>query len=159
MKFNGTLITVKDIDKAVKFYSDVMGLSVICDFGANKTLTGDLSLQTLDTWKEFINVNEEDIILRNNAMELYFEEDDIDSFAKKLEAFPDIEYVHVMKEYPWGQRCIRFYDADKHIIEVGENMDNVVMRFLKSGMNNEEIASRMDVPIEYIDSVINSLNI
>ena len=50
-----------------------------------------------------------------------FEEDDFDKFADKLKEC-DIEYVHPIIEHSWGQRDVRFYDPDKHIIEVGENM-------------------------------------
>ncbi|WP_330586669.1 hypothetical protein [Aminipila terrae] len=47
---------------------------------------------------------------------------------------------------------IRFYDPDKHIIEVGENMNIVVKRFLESGLSIEDTALRMDVSISYIKS-------
>ena len=55
-----------------------------------------------------------------------------------------------MKEYPWGQRVVRFRDPDGHIIEVGENMTAVCRRFLDSGMTPEEAAARMDVPVDYV---------
>ena len=54
MKFKNPMLIVKDIDKSVMFYKEVLGLRVIMDFGANKTLTGGLVLQTLDSWIEFI---------------------------------------------------------------------------------------------------------
>ena len=44
------------------------------------------------------------------------------------------EYVHPIMEHSWGQRVVRFYDPDKHIIEVGESMKVVCKRFLDSGM-------------------------
>ena len=34
------MLVVTDIDKSVEFYKKVLGLRVIMDFGANKTLTG-----------------------------------------------------------------------------------------------------------------------
>ena len=46
----------------------------------------------------------------------------------------------------------RFYDPDKHIIEVGENMKVVCRRFLDSGMTPEQTAKRMDVPLKFVDS-------
>lgn len=49
-----------------------------------------------------------------------------------------------------GQRVVRFYDLDKHIIEVGENMKIVCKRFLNGGMTPEQVAERMDVPIEFV---------
>ena len=54
MKLNSPMLVVSDMDKSVKFYKKVLGLDVIMDFGANKTLTGGLALQTLETYKEFI---------------------------------------------------------------------------------------------------------
>ena len=150
MKYTSTLISVRDMDKAKRFYKDLLGLDVILDFGANVTLTGGIALQTLDTWKEFIHKPVEDIVFGSNAYEIYFEEDDMDSFAEKLNNFKDIEYIHPLFEHSWGQRVVRFYDLDKHIIEVGENMVIVVKRFINSGLSIEKTAARMSVPIEYI---------
>ena len=48
-------VVVTDMDKTVEFYKSVLGLEVVMDFGANKTLTGGLALQTLETYKEFMS--------------------------------------------------------------------------------------------------------
>ena len=55
-----------------------------------------------------------------------------------------------MIEHRWGQRVVRFYDPDRHIIEVGENMKTVCRHFLDSGMTPEETAVRMDVPLKAV---------
>ena len=55
-----------------------------------------------------------------------------------------------MKEHRWGQRVVRFYDPDRHIIEVGENLAAVCRRFLDSGLTPEQTAERMDVSLEYV---------
>lgn len=149
MKMKNTMLVVKDIDKSVDFYKNVLGLRVIMDFGANKTLTGGLSLQTLETWKEFIGT--EDIVFGSNSCEVYFEEDDFDKLADRLKKC-DVEYVHPIKEHYWGQRVVRLYDPDKHIIEVGENLKAVCKRFLDSGMTPEQAAERMDVPMKFINA-------
>ena len=141
MKYTSTLIAVKDMDISKKFYHDVLNLDIVADFGANVTLEGGVVLQTLDTWKSFIKT--ENVILPNNAGELYFEEDDMDAFCKKLKSF-EISYVHELFEHRWGQRVVRFYDPDKHIIEVGERLDTVVFRFIEQGLSAEETAVRMD---------------
>lgn len=54
MKFESPMLVVADINKSVQFYKELFGLEVVLDFGANKTLTGGLALQTLETYKEFI---------------------------------------------------------------------------------------------------------
>lgn len=147
MKFKNPLLAVTDMAASIRFYRQVLGLRVVMDFGANVTLTGGVCLQTLDTWREFLEGRP--VSLTGNAGELYFEESDFDSFAEKLRGL-GVEYVHPVKEHRWGQRVVRFYDPDRHIIEVGERMDAVVRRFLDSGMTEEQVAQRMDVPLKYV---------
>ncbi|MEG0273467.1 MAG: VOC family protein [Christensenella sp.] len=154
MKYTSTLIAVKDMEKSKRFYYDVLGLDVISDFGANVTLAGGIALQTIDTWKDFVHKKSEEVVFQNNAVELYFEEDDIDTFISKLSTFEDLEYVHLLFEHPWGQRVVRFYDPDRHIIEVGENMVMVVRKFIGSGLSVQETAIRMDVPVDYVQSCL-----
>ena len=144
-----TLLAVTDIEKSAAFYKKVLGLRVVMDFGANKTLTGGLVLQTAETWKEFIGT--ENISFGGRSTEIYFEEDDFDKFIEKLSGC-EIKYVHPVKEHSWGQRVVRIYDPDMHIIEVGENLKTVCKRFLGSGMTPEQAAQRMGVPMKFVKS-------
>jgi len=149
MKFMNTLIAVSDLDRSKSFYKRHLDLDVVTDYGANVTLTGGLALQTLESWRRFIDGQE--VSFRGNDTELYFEEDDFDGFLKNI---GDLELVHPMKEHQWGQRVVRFYDPDGHIIEVGENMTAVTRRFADSGMTIPEIANRMDVREEYVRDML-----
>lgn len=152
MKFKNPLLVVSDMEKSKNFYKDVLGLRVILDFGANVTLTGGLCLQTKETWMQFIDAREDEIAFGGKTAEIYFEEDDFDAFAEKLKGMDEIVYVHPVIEHRWGQRVVRFYDSDKHIIEVGENIKMVCRRFLDSGMTDEEVAERMDVPLKFVNA-------
>ena len=147
MKFKNPLLVVTDMDRSVAFYEKVLGLRVVMDFGANKTLTGGVCLQTVETWKAFIGTG--DVSFGSNSAEVYFEEDDFDEFTDRLKKHV-VEYVHPVREHAWGQRVVRFYDPDRHIIEVGENMKAVCKRFLNSGMTPEQVAQRMDVPVKFV---------
>ncbi len=147
MELKNPLLAVTDMERSLAFYESVLGLQVVLDFGANKTLTGGLCLQTLDSWREFIDGKA--VSFGGGDGEIYFEEDDFDDFAQRLETHA-VQYVHPVKEHPWGQRVVRFYDPDRHIIEVGENMTMVCRRFLDSGMTPEEAAAHMGVPVNYI---------
>jgi catechol 2,3-dioxygenase-like lactoylglutathione lyase family enzyme len=151
MKYAGTLIAVTDINRSKQFYHDLLGLDIIGDFDVNVQLEGGIFLQTVDTWKEIIQAD--DVILGNHAMELYFEVDNMDVFLGELDNM-DIKFVHQPLEHNWGQRVVRFYDPDQHIIEVGENINMVVKRFFNSGMTVAEVAVRMDVPIEYVENCL-----
>ena len=59
----------------------------------------------MDTWRHFIA--NKDVSLHNNAVELVFDETEMDKFIEHLKGF-DIEYVHDIVEHSWGQRVIRF---------------------------------------------------
>lgn len=151
MVFCNPMLVVTDMEQSVAFYKNILDLDVILDFGANKTLTGGMALQTLDSFKAFIG--SEAISFGSKNAEMYFEEDDFDRFIEKLSA-SGVEYVHPVKEHSWGQRVVRFYDPDRHIIEVGENMTVVCKRFLNSGMTPEQVAEKMDVPLSYVTDCI-----
>lgn len=145
--YKGTLIAVKDMEESKQFYQDIMGMRVEGDLGANVQLEGGVFLQTLDTWQRFIGGK--DVVLKNHAAELYFEVSEIDTFFQKLQS-AGIELVHGLLEHPWGQRVVRFYDPNHHVIEVGEEMSIVVKRFLHMGMTVDQVAKRMDVPTDYV---------
>ncbi|MBR5429557.1 MAG: VOC family protein [Firmicutes bacterium] len=151
MRYTGTLIAVEDMERSKRFYHDVLGLEATADFGANVTLDGGLFLQTRDTWASFIRTDR--IVLPHNAGELYFEEENIEEFCERLRNC-GVRYVHEPVEHPWGQRVVRFYDPDGHIIEVGEKLEAVVGRFLAGGLTVSETARRMDVPEEYVLSCL-----
>ena len=120
MKLKNVLIVVNDIERSKAFYKDLFGLDVVLDNDGNVILTEGLVLQDAALWKDFLK---KDIIPQNNAAELYFEETDLGSFAKKLEEYqPPIQYVNRLMEYSWGQKVIRFYDPDGNLIEVGTPM-------------------------------------
>ena len=78
----------------------------------------------------------------------------MDAFYKHLESF-DICYVHKLHEHPWGQRVIRFYDLDGHIIEAAEKLDAVIARFVAQGLSPEETATRMGIPLDFVVSSLN----
>lgn len=151
MKFSNPLIAVADLDRSKAFYKEVLGLSVILDFGANVTLEGGLSLQSLDTWQAFTGTDQ--ITFFSRSSELYFVEEEFDRFLQTLSRF-DIRYVHPLKEHRWGQRVVRFYDPDGHIIEVGESLSAVCRRFLAQGLTPEGIAVRMDIPLSYVQELL-----
>jgi len=145
MKFCGGLLAVTDLERSKAFYKKYLDQDVIIDYGANVTLTGGFSLQTLETWRGFIGGL--DVNFKGNDTELYFEADDYDAFLSSIDG---LELVHPPVEQLWGQRGVSFYDPDGHIIEVGETLTAVAKRFKESGMSAPEIAVRMDVKVEYV---------
>lgn len=117
MKLKNILIVVKDMERAKQFYHDLFGLDVILDNDGNVMLTEGLVLQDEKIWTNFLG---REIIPENNSCELYFEENDIEAFAAKLEKlYPSIQYINRLMTHSWGQKVLRFYDPDGNLIEVG----------------------------------------
>ena len=111
------LIVVKDIEKSRQFYNDLFGLDLILDNDGNMILTEGLVLQDEKIWKELLG---KEILPESNSCELYFEEQNIEAFAEKLERlYPSIRYVNKLVVHSWGQKVVRFYDLDGNLIEVG----------------------------------------
>lgn len=154
MRLKNILFVVKDIEISKTFYKELFGLEVVTDFGENVVLTEGLVLQERKLWETFL---EKEVHVGGNDAELYFEENDIDAFLEKLEksSFP-IEYLNKCKEHDWGQRVIRIYDPDQHVIEIGESMEYVARRFLKAGMTIEQVAKKTQMPIPLIEEIFDS---
>lgn len=118
MRLKNFLIVVDDIERSKNFYRELFGLEVVRDFGENVILAQGLVLQERKTWERFV---ETECIYGGCDAELYFEENDMDSFFEKLKQSDwQIEYVNQDMRHNWGQRVVRFYDPDRHVIEVGE---------------------------------------
>jgi len=154
MKYQGVCIAVKDISLSKKFYQDLFGLEVFQDYGRNISF-GGLSLQQDFDW--LLGASKKSVLKESHNMELYFEENEFDDFISKLDQRENIRYIgDGVKEAEWGQRSVRFYDLDGHIIEVGETMKMVVKRFLDSGLSMAETSKCMDVSVSDLETLLNS---
>lgn len=114
-------------------------------------LEGGIFLQTLDTWKKFIG--EKRVEFQHNSSELYFEQRDMENYLRHLKT-QEVSLVHPPMVHSWGQKAVRLYDPDGHIIEVAEELEAVVSRHLDGGLTVEETAVRMDVPLTYVENLI-----
>ncbi len=128
MKLQCPMLVVSDLAASRAFYETLLGQKVILDFGANITFNGGFSLQTEESWLQFIGKPSSVLKKKPHDTELYFETESFDSFLQHL-GTQTVELVHPVQDMPWGQRLIRFYDPDGHIIEVGESMQTVICRF------------------------------
>ena len=115
MRLKNVLLVVKDIEVSKSFYKELFGLQVLTDFGSKVILSEGLVLQEQEEWEKAVNA---EISFGGHNMELYFEEYDLEQFVEKLEASNyDIFYVSPLADYE-GEKVVRFYDPDKHLIEV-----------------------------------------
>lgn len=118
MKLKNIVIVVKDVEKSKQFYKELFGLDVILDQEGNVILTEGLVLQEAKVWEQAIG---QDVVWKNHASELYFEETDLDLFLEKFQLYEQkIQYVYLPEEGESKKRAVRLYDLDGNMIEVGE---------------------------------------
>lgn len=153
IKFVCPLITVSDINLSRKFYESVLNQQVKFDFGANVMFEGDFSIHLDSHFSSLIDNKE--IIQGGNDFELYFEYDKLDEFVETLTK-NQVKLVHPLREQPWEQRVVRFYDPDRHLIEVGESMEHVAFRLSTEGMSEREISESIMMPLEFVKNSIQS---
>jgi catechol 2,3-dioxygenase-like lactoylglutathione lyase family enzyme len=119
LKYSGVLLVVSDIARSKEFYRDIFGLTVTTDDEVYVVFDGGISLQAASTWQGYTGLP---AATPNGTTEIYFETDDIDAVVKELGKRDDIKYLNPLKMHPWGQRALRIYDPDGHIVEIGEQM-------------------------------------
>ena len=90
---------------------------------------------------------------QHNSSELYFEHGDMENYLRHLDT-QEVSLVHPPMVHSWGQKAVRLFDPDGHIIEVAEELETVARRYLDGGLSLEETALRMDVPRTYVEKLI-----
>lgn len=150
MKYGGLLVSVSDMEKSKNFYEKVMEQKIGMDLGTHVSFESGFSLQS--NYEELVG-EKLDLHYKSNVFQLYFEVENLELWETKLKNMTGLEFIHHSKEYPWGQRVMRFYDYDKHIVEVSESMTSVARRFLSSGLSVEETAERTMFPVEFVKSL------
>ena len=147
MKYQGCLLAVKDISASKHFYENVLHQNAVMDIGVHVTLEG-FSLQ--QGYAELVGIAVDSVKDQSHNYQVYFEVEDLDKVYAQMKSIPSLQWVHEIKEYPWGQRDIRVYDPDKHIVEIAEDMTTVIKRFFNQGMSPEEVSIRTMFPIDIV---------
>lgn len=103
------------------------------------------------------SIDSDVIVQKSNNAEIYFKTETLDAYLLRLESSAyDIDFIHRIHQHPWGQRVIRFYDLDGHIVEVGESMESVVLRYTNQGYSIEEIVNMTQHPESFVKAVVES---
>src|SRR5208283_2669842 len=134
LTFNHAMIYVKDVERGLSFYRDLMGFKLIEDFRYEGTAVyarlhapggdGTIALHQAGPGAS----------LASEGVRLYFEVRDLDDFCRKLmqKGFYITQLPRMM---PWGWRHAYLNDPDGHEISIywaGENrMKKTVMRTAK----------------------------
>ena len=119
------------MERAKKFYTEVMGQENWAEHevpGFHVVFKNGFGLQY--DYKGIVEGSDDfapqptgaslEVKPKGNSFQIGFEVEDLDAWVAKIQALGDIEFVHDITRYSWGQRVARFYDYDGHIIELGE---------------------------------------
>ncbi len=146
------VLFVKDAGVSTKFYTDLLGCTVVMDNGG-ANITFKEGFTVWQVWEGNVisqTIGVENITNSSSAsrFELCFETDELDNVYKALKD-NNVRFLHELNTELWGQRTIRFYDPDGHLIEVGEEMPIFLKRiYEEEGCDLEATAKRTFMPLD-----------
>ncbi len=152
------VLFVKDAQKVRDFYVEVLGMTVIADFGGlNIVLKEGLALWQISDG----NIIPETLGRANientespSRFEIAFETDELDNIYKTLKN-NNVKFLHEINTEMWGQRNVRFYDPAGHLIEVGEAMPVFLRRiYNEEGQSVEATSKRTFMPEESVKQIL-----
>jgi catechol 2,3-dioxygenase-like lactoylglutathione lyase family enzyme len=131
LTFNHAMIYVKDVDRALRFYQDLLGFKLIEDFRYEGTqVYARMSAPGGDGTIALHQAGPSDS-LSSDGVRLYFEVRDLDDFCRKLQQ-KGFFITKLPRMMPWGWRHAYLNDPDGHEISLywaGENrMKKTMMR-------------------------------
>jgi len=103
-------------------------------------------------------IDNKEVVAGGNNFELYFEYDDVEQIVEKLKA-EKVEFVHELREQPWKQFVVRFYDPDKNMIEIGESMEHLILRLYQQNYSTDDISSMTGLDKGMIEKTVSGFKI
>jgi catechol 2,3-dioxygenase-like lactoylglutathione lyase family enzyme len=153
IKFMGPIILVNDVTHSRTFYETLLGLKVQYDFGVNASFEGGLAIHLKSHFQGLLgDPLNFPVTQKAHNGDLVFETDELILVSERLQN-AGVAFIHPVIEQPWGQRLLRCYDPDGHILEIGETMEETVRRLRLQGWTNEEIREKTGMPPDFTDLV------
>jgi uncharacterized glyoxalase superfamily protein PhnB len=154
LKYIAPLIVVDDMARARLFYEQVLGQTAKFDFGEDVQFEGDFSIHLRSHYQSLLGGEEVYPVTRKaNCGELYFETDEIEAVEQRLHE-AGVEFIHPVREQPWGERVFRVYDPDGHILEIGESLEAAARRFHRDGQTVEWIMDKIGMPHDFVEAAV-----
>ncbi len=125
IEFIDSIVFVRDIQVSRAFYTEVLGLKVVKDYGPIVLFENHLAIhqaRELGTtiWKADAPAGADQPQGRHNLL-LYFETETLEETFAELK--DQVKLIHPIQRQAWGQLVFRFYDPDGHAIEIGEPLE------------------------------------
>jgi catechol 2,3-dioxygenase-like lactoylglutathione lyase family enzyme len=152
--FRSTVLFVRDMERAKAFYTGLLGQVVELDLGVNVGFVGGLALWDLAYVNNLLYAGKMPSgEAPAPAMEVYFETAEIEEMAGRV-VQAGVRLLHPLKEQPWAQRVIRFFDPDGHLVDVAEPMHAVVARLAAEGLSDAGISERTTLPPQVVAAML-----
>jgi len=134
LSFNHAMVYVKDVQRALGFYHDLLGFKLVDEFRyESKPIYGRLHAPGGDGTIALHQAGPGTSLV-SDGVRLYFEIRELDEFCRKLQA-KGFYITQMPRMMPWGWRHAYLNDPDGHEISLywaGENrMKKTVMRTAK----------------------------
>ncbi len=131
LTFNHAMVYVKDVERGLRFYRDLLGFKLIEDFRyENKPVYARLRAPGGDGTIALHQAGPEVSVL-SDGVRLYFEVRELDDFCRNLQQ-KGFHMTQLPRMMPWGWRHAYLNDPDGHEISLywaGENrMKKTVMK-------------------------------
>lgn len=153
MRLHSPVLVTSDLERLRRFYTETLGLGVRDDFGACVVLSCGLSL-----WQPGPGhpVQPQISAGAGHGFELCFEADSVAEFERVSSAMTTsgARLLHPVREEAWGQRTLRVFDPDGHLLEWGESIPCFVRRLHGSGLDVAAVARRTGVAIDAVERML-----
>jgi predicted enzyme related to lactoylglutathione lyase len=131
LTFNHAMVYVKDVERGMRFYRDMMGFKLIEDFRYEGTSVYARLRAPGGDGTIALHMAGPGVSMASDGVRLYFEIRDLDGFCRKLQQ-KGFYITQMPRMMPWGWRHAYLNDPDGHEISLywaGENrMQKTIMR-------------------------------
>ncbi|MEA1847835.1 VOC family protein [Chryseobacterium sp. MHB01] len=118
MNLSSIRIITAEIERLIKFYEDITGLSVVRytpDFVELRTSTTTLAIGSTKTL-QFFGGNDIAQPGQNRSIIIEFKVDDVDQDYERLSAYLQGSIVQQPTIMPWGNKSLLFRDPDGNLV-------------------------------------------
>jgi catechol 2,3-dioxygenase-like lactoylglutathione lyase family enzyme len=123
IRFANPVVFVKEIETSKRFYTEIVGLTIIQDAKVFILFEDHFSIHQARELVNTIFGEDQESALELQGREnllLYFESDNLEGIFERIK--DRVSLIHPIEQQAWGQKVFRFYDPDRHIVEIGEPM-------------------------------------
>ena len=138
LTFNHAMIYVKDVERAMGFYRDMMGFKLIEDFRYEGTSVYARLRAPGGDGTIALHQAGPGVSVASDGVRLYFEVRDLDDFCRKLQK-KNFYITQLPRMMPWGWRHAYLNDPDGHEISLYWAVEN---RMMKTVMKAAKQAAR-----------------